>query len=60
MLLLCRLDQYRSDNDPEDGWMSHLTKALNGNPDRTEALRDWFGMYIATLLVTSFVILCAR
>jgi hypothetical protein len=43
-----------------DGFMSHLLKALSGNPDRREALRDWLGMYVLTLLVTSVLILLAR
>jgi hypothetical protein len=41
-------------------FMSHLLRALSGNPDRTEAFRDWLGMYVVTLLVTSVFILLAR
>lgn len=40
--------------------MSHLIRALTGNPDRTDALRDWIAMYVATMLVTALVIVAAR
>jgi hypothetical protein len=40
--------------------MSHLIRALNDTPDRMGAFREWMGMYVATLLVTSVVILLSR
>ena len=43
-----------------DGVMSHLIRALSGNTDRTEVFKDWLGMYVATLLVTSVLILLPR
>ena len=40
--------------------MSHLIRALSGNTDRAEVFKDWLGMYVATLFVTSVLILLAR
>ena len=40
--------------------MSQLTRALSGNPDRNEEYREWLGMYVAALLVTSVIILVGR
>ena len=40
--------------------MSHLIRALSSNTDRTEVFKDWLGMYVATLLVTSVLILLPR
>lgn len=40
--------------------MGAMIRALSGNPNRTEALRDWMTMYAATVLVASVVILFDR
>lgn len=40
--------------------MSSLIRALSGNPDRTEAFRDWLGMYVATMTIATAVLLAAR
>ena len=40
--------------------MSQLARALSGSPDRTETYREWLGMYVATIIIASVIILLGR
>jgi hypothetical protein len=53
-------DQDRITQIRRSGIMSQLARALSSSPDRAETYREWLGMYVATLVVASVIILLGR